>query len=133
MFDYNKIQSLPDDEFEKIKPNIEDMKNDPRYSKTDLDTLKKVERFLDLKEGALKDVEAYLQRQTCPCCNKEITLLDRVITGLVDAEHPKSFIVHTMLGNKTTLNQASFVRCSGCGTKIAKLEWHFWGFIYCNF
>lgn len=131
--DYSKVQSISQEEFEKIRPDIEAVKNDARYAKVQPETLTKIERFLDLKPGTLAGVEGYLRKENCPCCNKDLDLLDKVVTALVDAGHSKSFIVHTMLGNKTTMSPASGVRCTSCGTVTASLAWHFWGFVYCSF
>lgn len=132
--DYNKVKSLSNDDFDKIKLDINKIKSDPNYSKVQPETLASIERFLDLKPGVLKEIEGYIQKQNCSHCKKEITLLDKVITAMVDAEHSKSFMMHTMLGNKRTLSQIPVVRCGNCGTvMVTPASWHFWGFVYCNF
>jgi hypothetical protein len=132
--DYNKIKSLSDEDFDKIKADIDTIKTDPNYEQVDSETLQVVERLLDLKEGTLSTIEGYLQKLECPHCKRHISLSDRVITGLIDAGHSKSFMVHTMLGNKRTLSKLPNVRCMSCATVMpSPASWHFWGFLYCNF
>lgn len=133
-YDYNRVKSLSDEEFEKIKPDINKIIEDPNYNKVSKEELGIVERILDLKEGALESVEGYIQKSECPNCKRSISLSDRVVTGLIDAGHSKSFMAHTMLGNKKILSKLPNVRCMECATVMpSPASWHFWGFLYCTF
>lgn len=133
-FDYNNVKSLSDEDFEKIKPNIDSIANDESYGRVEIEDLKTVERMLDLKEGVLASVDGFIQKCSCSNCGRNISLSDRVMTGLVDAGHSKSFILHTMLGNKKILSRLPNVRCMNCATVMpSPASWHFWGFLYCTF
>ena len=43
-------------------------------------------------------------------------MYDFVFTALVDAEHDKSFVLHTLVGNKYITNRPRRIRCSNCAT-----------------
>lgn len=132
--DYNRIQSLSDAEFEELKMDVDQIKQDPSYLKVSVEVLEKVERILDVKPGTLHGIEGYIKKQECSHCGKTISLDDKVLTALVDAGHSKSFILHTMIGNKRTTSRTPFDRCSSCGTVMHNEKGRsFWGFIYCTF
>lgn len=131
--DYNRVRSMSEEEFSSYKIDIEEIRNSDEYIKTDLATLEKIERFLDVKKGSLKDVESYLLDKKCVGCGKNLDLFDKVMTAVVDADHSKSFILHTMLGNKKTASRTEFTRCSSCGEISPSADWSFWIFIYCEF
>lgn len=114
MIDYNRVTSLPRDDFEALSPNLSDVRDASKYTQSDGEDIARMERLLDLKEGMLAGDEYYLERAVCDC-GRLLTMYDFVFTGLVDAEHSKSLIVHTFLGNKFVLNQARRIRCSACG------------------
>ena len=86
-----------------------------------------------MKKGSLKEVEAYLLDKNCSGCGKSIDLFDKVVTAVTDADHSKSFILHTMIGNKRVASKTDFVRCTNCSSISPSADWSFWVFIYCDF
>ncbi|MFF2029328.1 hypothetical protein [Arthrobacter sp. NPDC058192] len=121
MFDYNRVTSLTAAEFEKLSPSTSELKAE--FTKSDSDDISKMERLLDLKEGALAGAEYYLERAECKGCGRILAMYDFVFTGIVDADHPKSLIVHTFIGNKYVVNEPRPVRCSNCATINPKLSY----------
>jgi hypothetical protein len=115
MADYNFVRSISQAEFDQAKPSQADLDDPTKTTKSDYDDIAKMERLLDLKDGALAGDQYYLERLECVQCGRLLTMYDFVFTGLVDAGHPKSLIVHTFLGNKLVLNDARPIRCSACG------------------
>ena len=114
MFDYNSATSLTAAEFERQAPSVSEL--EAGYSKSDPEDIAKMERLLDLKAGALGGDDYYLEKVQCKGCARVLTMYDFVFTGIVDANHPKSLIVHTFLGNKYILNEKRPIRCSNCAT-----------------
>jgi hypothetical protein len=83
------------------------------FTKSDEEDIAKIERLLDVREGTLTCEDNWLERIECEC-GRVLTIYDFVFTGLVDAGHSKSLILHTFLGTKYVLNRPRAVRCSNC-------------------
>jgi hypothetical protein len=115
MADYNFVRSITQEEFEQAKPAQADLEDPMKSTKSDSEDIARMERLLDLKDGALGGDQYYLERLECVQCGRLLTMYDFVFTGLVDAGHSKSLIVHTFIGNKFVLNDARPIRCSACG------------------
>lgn len=115
-FDYNQIVSTDAEEFAKIKASL-DLAD---YTKSDAADICRIEAFLDLRPGVLAGHDLYIE--TCRCgCGRSITFYDFVFTSVVDAEHSKSFIVHTLFGSKLIVNKPRLVRCSACNDNVGML------------
>jgi hypothetical protein len=56
-------------------------------------------------------------------------MYDFIFTGLVDAGHSRSFIVHVFVGSKRVLNPPRMIRCSACGSPARPTQ-YFMGFNY---
>ncbi|MGJ8610725.1 MAG: hypothetical protein ACSHWY_06500 [Octadecabacter sp.] len=113
MFDYNRIVSLSDEEFEKrvVRPS-----DNPHLILVNEDEKRKIEMILDVMPNVLDTVPMYFEKSICKCgCT--VTMYDFVVTAIVDGGHPKSFILHTLLGSKKILNDSREVRCITCGEK----------------
>lgn len=117
--DYNRVQSLTAEQFGKLTPGPGELGNATAYTKSDAADVRKMERVLDLQDGALAHDSYYLEKTTCAGCGRVLTMYDFVCTGLIDAGHSKSFILHTFVGEKYVVNRARRVRCSACGTMTA--------------
>jgi hypothetical protein len=117
MADYNSLVSLSREEFNRLTPNEEELKDENKYTKSDDEDIARMERLLDLRDGvlALDPIGYYLERIVCEC-GRTLTMYDLVFTGLVDAGHSKSFIAHTFIGNKLIFNRDKPrpLRCSQC-------------------
>ncbi len=103
VFGSNSATSLTAAQFERQAPSVSEL--EAGYSKSDPEDIAKMERLLDLKAGALGGDDYYLEKVQCKGCARVLTMYDFVFTGIVDANHPKSLIVHTFLGNKYILNE----------------------------
>ena len=119
MVDYNNVVSVSLEEFRATSECdfTEDGRvvADPdRFTKSDEEDIAKMERLLDLMPGTLSGQDYYLERLQCEC-GRILTMYDFVFTGLVDAGHSKSLILHTFVGNKLVINPPRKVRCSECG------------------
>jgi hypothetical protein len=112
--DYNSLTSLTAEAFDKLAPSAEDLADETKFTKSDAEDIKVIERLLDVQEGLLSGAAFYLERGTCRC-GRLLTMRDSVFTGLIDAGHSKSFILHTLVGRKYTANKSRVVRCSSCG------------------
>lgn len=117
--DYNRVQSLTADEFRRLTPSIGEIGNEAAYTKSDAADIRRMERVLDVQEGTLARDSYYLEKTTCAGCGRTLTMYDFVFTGLIDAAHSKSFILHTFVGEKYVVNRARPIRCSSCGTMTA--------------
>lgn len=109
LYDYSQVTSLTEEQF-LIARQRHDIS---KYVKSSQDDLRKIEAILDLREGVLSSEEYYLEKATCEC-GRGITFYDFVYTSIVDAGHPKSFVLHTLLGSKYVSNRARQIRCSSC-------------------
>lgn len=109
---YNLVHSSTEEEFEEAKAK----QGADSLTKVSDKDIEAIERLLDVKAGSLKDIDPFLfSSYTCEC-DKAITFYDFVLTALVDADHSKSFVLHTLLGNKYVIQQTKrFTRCSSCG------------------
>jgi hypothetical protein len=113
-YDYSKVSSLDAGEFQRLRAGIDFTK----FTKTDESDLRMIESLLDLSEGSLPRDGYYLETTVCGC-GRNMTFYDFVFTSLIDAGHPKSFTVHTLLGNKYIRNKPRQIRCSGCLAKTS--------------
>jgi hypothetical protein len=111
MVDYTDVVSLSREEFMRSAPSADDLRDPSKFTESDDEDIARMERLLDVKEGALAGDNYFLQRSVC-VCGRLLTMYDFVFTGLVDAGHSKSLIVHTFSGNKYILNAPRPVRCS---------------------
>jgi hypothetical protein len=117
--DYNDVIGLTPEEF---KPRmmcevLEDGRvvADPnRFTKSDQEDIAKMERLLDVRPGTLSGQDYYLGKMQCEC-GRTLTMYDFVFTGLIDANHSKSLVLHTFVGTKLVLNPPRKIRCSQCG------------------
>lgn len=107
MADYNFVRSISQEEFERARPTQADLEDPRKSTKSDYEDIAKMERLLDLKSGALAGDQYYLERLECEQCGRTLTMYDFVFTGLVDAGHSKSLIVHTFIGNKICVERSS--------------------------
>jgi hypothetical protein len=113
-FEYNLVASVASEEFEEAHVSNEAME---LYNVADGDEVRKMERLLDAAEGSLEAGGPYcLNAGKCTCCGKDLTMYDFVFTGLIDANHPKSFIYQILAGDKRVIQSPRRVRCSSCGT-----------------
>ena len=112
--EYNSVTSLSEETFREQVPANSLLKDPDKFTRSDVDDLNKIERLLDLNQGTLAGQPHYLENFQCDC-GRLLTMYDFVLTGLVDAGHSKSFILHTFVGNKFVINTPRQVRCSNCG------------------
>lgn len=124
MADYNSVVSLSREEFEQSAPSREELEDETRSTKSDAVDIAKMERLLDLRPGMLAGDEYYLERLSCQCCGRLLTMYDFVFTGLVDGGHSKSLIVHTFVGSKLVVNEPRRIRCSTCGEVARHSPWY---------
>jgi hypothetical protein len=124
MIDYNAVVSVSPEEFKALMPcaltgDGRVVADPDRFTRSDEEDIAKMERLLDLMPGTLAGQDYYLERSQCDC-GRILTMYDFVFTGLVDAGHSKSLILHTFVGSKLVLNPPRKVRCSGCGRFSAR-------------
>jgi hypothetical protein len=118
--EYNDVVGVSAEEFRQSSVCFtEDVADSTKFTKSSPEEIAKIERLLDAREGTLSGEDFYLQRIQCEC-GRILTTYDFVFTGLVDAEHSKSLILHTFVGSKFVLNPPRPIRCSDCG-RISKL------------
>ncbi|MEV6256531.1 hypothetical protein [Nocardia sp. NPDC051911] len=122
MADYDRVVSLSREKFEQSGPSVAELRDDTKSTKSDDVDIARMERILDLREGMLAGDEYYLQKIVCEC-GRRLTMYDFVFTGLVDAGHSKSLIVHTFVGNKLVVNEARPIRCSACA-RVCPRPWY---------
>lgn len=113
MLDYTILRSMTPDEFADATTSVADARAQG-FTESDAEDLRKIERLLDVEEGALAD-QVFLVEPTQCVCGRVISMYDVVFTALVDALHSKSFILHTLIGNKLIANPPRDVRCSVSG------------------
>jgi hypothetical protein len=115
--DYNDVVGVSEEEFTgRARACLMAQVDPSNFTKSDDEDFAKMERLLDLRPGTLsRDVDSYLQKMECESCGRLLTMYDFVFTGLVDAGHSKSLILHTFTGNKFIVNQPRRIRCSACG------------------
>jgi len=115
--DYNDVVGISAEEF-KVRTlrscAAEDLADPKRFTKANQEEIAKMERLLDVRPGTLAGENFYLGRLQCEC-GRLLTTYDFVFTGLVDAGHSKSLILHTFVGSKFVVNPPRQVRCSQCG------------------
>lgn len=115
--DYNDVAGVSAEEFRiRAACAVERFEADPEiWTKSDEKDIANIEHLLDVKEGTLSRDDDYLvARYQCEC-GRLLTTYDFVFTGLVDAGHSKSFILHTFIGSKFVLQKPRPFRCSQCG------------------
>jgi len=110
--DYSEIKSVTRDEFDKRRLRLED---DPTATKSDAADIRAIEDFLELKPSVLADQSFYINNYVCTC-GRKLTFFDVVRSAVVDGHHSKSFVAHTLLGNKYILNPPRKASCSNCAT-----------------
>lgn len=111
-YDYTWVKEADEKEFKALVENS-DLTNPEKYTKSSPEDIEKIERLLDVRQGTLKNEEFYLQKNEC-ACGRVLTFYDFVLTSLVDAQHPKSFVLHVLTGKKQIINDSRIVRCSNC-------------------
>jgi hypothetical protein len=117
--DYNMVNSLSEEEFRKrSKPKA--LKDINKFTQSDASDIDKIEALLDVRPGVLRGDQFFLERIDCKGCGRTLTIYDFVFSGLTDAGHNKSFILHTLVGNKFVINTARVIRCSACATLTTK-------------
>ena len=111
--DYNLVKSLTREEFDERRSKAKPV----RYNQADDEEIKKMERLLDVLPGTLAGGKPYsLEKRDCTFCERTLTMYDFIFTALVDANHTKSLVLHTLVGNKLIIQTPRPVRCSACGT-----------------
>jgi hypothetical protein len=114
-YDYASIKSVNEEEFDRWRVDPDVLERD--YLRADEADVTRIERFLDLDEGTLKDRGPYfLKISDCRTCAQPLRVSDFVITAMLDASHPRSFIAAVLLGDKKVVQKPRKVRCSSCGT-----------------
>jgi hypothetical protein len=114
-YDYASVKSVNDEEFagRVIAPDV--LERD--YLRADKADMARIERFLDLDEGALDHRGPYfLKIGDCRLCGQPLRVSDFILTAMLDASHPKSFVAAVLLGDKKIVQKPRKVRCSCCGT-----------------
>ncbi len=110
--DYNLVKPATEEFFEKTE-----IKDYSKFNESDDEDIRSVERLLDVWPGTLTAAGPYyIEKGECASCNKTFTTYDFVFTALIDANHTKSLILHTFLGNKRVVQRPRHIRCSRCGT-----------------
>lgn len=112
-FTYTAVSTHTPEEFASRAIPRSELEDSSKFTCSDANDIANLERLLDLNPGTLSVEKLYLQRSVCQC-GKVQTMYDFVFTALIDAEHDKSFVVHTLIGNKYIINRARRVRCSQC-------------------
>lgn len=111
---YNFVRSVSQEEFDRIAPTSQELAE--RYTRSDREDVAKIARLLDVREETLVGRDNYyLEKTNCENCGRLLTMYDFVFTAIVDAEHTKSLILHTLVGTKRVINQPRPIRCSNCG------------------
>jgi hypothetical protein len=126
--DYNAVESVSAEDFRaavacEVAEDGRIVADPPGFTRSDDEDIAKMERLLDLMPGTLAGQNYYLGQSQCEC-GRTLTMYDFVFTGLVDAGHSKSLILHTFVGSKFVLNPPRRVRCSECGRISAKAEFY---------
>lgn len=119
MDDYNRVISRTAEEFNALKTPDSELDDPEKFTRSDPEDVSAIERLLDVKPGTLAGDSYYFAKVHCQC-GRLLTMFDFVFTGLVDAGHSKSFILHTLVGAKYVLNQPRVVRCSACARMTAE-------------
>lgn len=122
--DYSNVVGVSEQEFRaRAACFVADVADPNKFTRSDQEDIAKIERLLDAKEGVLarRGDDYYIARYQCEC-GRILTTYDFVFTGLVDAGHSKSLILHTFVGSKFVLNPPRPVRCSECGRISAVAE-----------
>ena len=112
---YTAVVSLSPEEFEKRRIQPTDLADQQKFTCSDATDIANLERLLDVQPGTLTHEKLYVQRSACGC-GRTMTMYDFVFTALIDAEHDKSFVLHTLVGNKYITNRPRRIRCSNCAT-----------------
>lgn len=112
-YSYSNVPSISEEEFRARAIPTQDLTDPEKYTKSDLEDLAKIERLLDLRSGLLNTDSYYLSKYICEC-GRKLTIYDFIFTALVDANHEKSLVIQTLIGNKFIINKPRIVRCSNC-------------------
>ena len=112
---YTAVVSLTQADFDSKRISDADLQDTNKFTCSDATDIANLERLLDVQPGTLTHEKLYVQRSTCTC-GRTMTMYDFVFTALVDAEHDKSFVLHTLVGNKYIVNRPRRIRCSSCAT-----------------
>jgi hypothetical protein len=128
--DYSKIPTTEPDAAEKLGLNIDEMRNDPNMRKATFEELQSVERWLDVRPGILSDGEFWSTRITDKQ-GLEVGLVEIVLTALIDAGHSKSFVLHTLLGNKLIVTSPRPVRTLSGEWTDSRVNYSWYGDYWC--
>lgn len=118
-YSYNQVTSLTEDDYRNKAISKAVLADENKYTLSDEDDMQKIERLLDVKIGLLTRGDYFFERYLCEC-GRKLTVYDFIFTAIIDAEHDKSFILHTFTGNKSILNKPRITRCSSCARKSSK-------------
>jgi hypothetical protein len=55
MLDYNRVVSLSAEEFKRLTPSVSDLRDESKFTRSNDEDIAKMERLLDLREGALAE------------------------------------------------------------------------------
>lgn len=116
-YDYSSVESLSKEDF--LKSTVSLRSADLRA--TPDEDIRKMEEFLEVAPGVLQQ-EYRMGKHECNC-GRELSFLDFVVTAVQDWKHPKSFILHTLVGNKYIVNEPRPIRCTNCSAIASNAEW----------
>jgi hypothetical protein len=117
--DYNAVVGVSEAVFRDRATSCDaaNLADSRKFTKSDDKDVARMERILDARPGTLSRCgDHFLERMECESCGRLLTVYDFIFTGLVDAGHSKSFILHTFVGTKFVVNEPRRVRCSACGS-----------------
>ena len=124
MLDYNDVVGVSAEEFRaRAACAAPEFVPDPNiWTRSDEEDIARIERLLGVKRGTFSRDDLYLvARHNCEC-GRLLTTYDFVFTGLVDANHSKSLVLHTFVGDKFVVQKPRRIRCSQCGRLTARAE-----------
>lgn len=110
---YTAVTTHTPEEFATQAIPRSELEDPSKFTCSDATDVGNLERLLDVNPGTLSAEKLYLQLSVCQCGRLQ-TMYDFVFTALIDAQHDKSFVVHTLIGSKYIINRARRVRCSNC-------------------
>lgn len=130
--DYNSVRSVDEENFWNKVPSDKELSDPNKFTLSDPEDILKIERVLDLREGVFANEKFYVETVKCKC-GRLLTMYDFVVSGLIDTEHTKSFILHVLMGNKFVLNPARRIRCAECGTITPQHHIYYCNSYACNY
>ena len=110
--DYTQLKPASPEAAAEKGLSLEQARQDPAMRRATPEELAIVEAWLDVRAGTLAGLEFWSSRVD-DANGVPIGIVNIVLTALIDAGHSKSFILHTLLGNKLILSPVHPVRDSG--------------------